>query len=82
MSQPMKSVAAAVKRAAEDATSAAPTVIIGTVTSWSSPRATVTVGSTSIPNVRATVQAAAGISVSSRVLILVHGSLAVIIGTI
>lgn len=78
----MKSVAAAVKRAAESASNDAPSVIIGTVTSWSSPRATVTVGTTSIPKVRATVQAAAGISVSSRVLILVHGSIAVIIGTI
>jgi len=82
MSYAMRSVTAAVKRAAEDATDVAPSMVIGTVTAWATPRATVSVGGTSIPKIRATEQAAASISVDSRVVIMIHGSIAVIVGTI
>ena len=82
MSQHMRSVSAAVKRAAAAATDTTPTFAIGEVTAWTSPRATVNIGSSSIPKIRATQQAAASITVGSTVLVMVHGSLAVIIGTI
>lgn len=78
----MKSTAAAVKKAVADATSLAPTIVIGRVTAWSSPRATVTIGTTSVPRVRATKETYVNISVGADVLIAVHGSICMIIGTI
>lgn len=78
----MKSVMAAVQRATSDAMDVTPTVWIGTVSEWNDPRATVDTGSSSIPKIRATAEAAANITVGSVVVVLMQGSLTVIIGTI
>lgn len=82
MTTPMRSVAAAIRRASSSATDTAPSVALGEVTAWASPKATVLIGTSSIPNITATAEAAASITVGSRVLLLIHGSIAVIIGTI
>lgn len=77
-----KATAAAVKKAAASAVDTAPTVVIGTVAAWSSPHATVNIGSASIPRIRASAQCLASISVSTRVVVLVQGPVTLIIATL
>lgn len=77
-----KATAAAVRKAAEKAAGEGCHIAIGTVTAWSSPRATVRFKGSTVPSVMTTVQARAGISVSSKVLVMTEGAITMIIGTI
>ncbi len=75
-------VVAAVRKAAEKAADAGTHIGIGTVTAWSSPRATVTLNGTSVPSILATVQARSGVSVGTRVVVLTEGAITMIIATL
>jgi len=77
-----KATAAAVRKAATNAAGEGCHMAIGTVTAWSSPRATVRFKGSTVPNIMTTVQARAGISVSTKVVVMTDGAMTMIIGTI
>lgn len=82
MSAPSSSAVAAVRKAVAKAGDAGMHMTTGMVTAWSSPRATVNIGGTSVPSVYATVQARSSISVGSRVVVLSEGAIVLIIATL
>lgn len=77
-----KAAAAAVRKAATFAAGEGCHLAIGTVTAWSSPRATVRFKGSTVPSVMTSVQARSGISVGTKVIVMVDGALTMIIGTI
>ena len=77
-----RAVLAAISQARRDASDSGVDVLVGKVTAWATPLATVTLSGSSVPDVRAIASARAGISVGSLVLVVTTGSLAVIIGVL
>jgi len=78
----LKSVDAAINRATRDSNDIAASIVTGRVTAWASPRATVTVGTASIPKVRATRETWANMAVDRDVILEIHDNIAVITGTL
>lgn len=78
----LKSTDAAIERAVQEARNRGADIVTGRVTAWSSPRATVTVGTTSIPRVYATRETWSNMAVDRYVILEVQGGIAVITGTL
>lgn len=78
----LKSTDAAIERATQEARNKGTDIVTGRVTYWASPRATVTVGTASIPRVYACRETWPNISIGRDVILEVQGGIAVITGTI
>lgn len=77
-----RATAAAVVQAVLESRDLGVSVSVGTVTAWSTPKATVSLAGVSVPGVRVVKQARADIAVGVLVLVVVVGSVAVVIGTL
>jgi hypothetical protein len=77
-----RSLIAAITQAQRGASDGGVDVVVGKVTAWATPLATVTLSGAVVPGVRAVASARSAISVGSLVLVLTTGSLAVIIGVL
>lgn len=73
---------AAITAAQRGASNEGVDLIVGKVTAWSSPLATVTLSGASVPKVRTLAADRSGIAVGKLVLVATTGSLAVILGVL